>query len=396
MDSESEPAPLELHPMFGGGSVASWLDHPPVSDLTRSEEFVEPSSPQLRAWLTAIVRFTRPDGSVILDQQGRKPARLVELERWARRVGDPSLARVVGWWRPSSPINAEVGWIAPPLPTATWLDRPLAILRPDWTARGDWLAVDHQSPGTRTIIEVAGRGVKWLGPDWTSPHLDAGVTPARAIYATTGPYADAYEWSFQVGPTRVTRTAVLIRGASLALLLQTEEGVGPGVGEVRWSLPPGITATPDSTLRTLILASGRGKPVARLIPLGLPESAYTTERGSLEVDGNEVVLRHRSAGPNRCQALLVSWHKKPPRGWRTLTVAEKSTACPPETAFAARVGWGSRQNGLLIYKSLGPSGLRSVLGHQTRARLLVAGFSPTGEVHPWVKAIDKPKIVNQT
>ena len=67
-------------------------------------------------------------------------------------------------------------------------------------------------------------------------------------------------------------------------------------------------------------------------------------------------------------------------------MAENSAACPPGAAFAARVGWGAGREGLLVYRSLGPAALRSVLGHQTRARFLVAGFTPTGEVRPWIKA----------
>ena len=388
MEAESESADPESGSWLDRGEVATWLAEPPGPGPTRTAGFADRIDPDSAAWLTAIVRFTRPDGSSMFDEQGRQPARLVELERWVRRVGDPSLARVIGWWRPASSVGTEVGWVAPPLPTNTWPDRPLAILRPDWTARGDWLAIDHRTPCDRTAIEVAGRGMIWLGRDWGSPGLGPATTAARATFAASGPFADAYEWSFEVGTSRVTRTAVLIRGANLAILLQTEVGVGAGWGEVRWSLPPGITARAAPPLRTLALGAGPGRPTARLIPLGLPETAYSTERGSLEVDGGEVVLRQQTSGPNRCFAMLVSWHKKPPRSWRTLTVAERSAPTPPGMAFAARVGWGANQNGLLIYKSLGPGTLRSVLGHQTRARLLVAGFSPTGEVHPWVKAAE--------
>ena len=305
--------------------VLEWLDHPPAGPIARPPGFDGPTDPALVGWLTSVLRFGRPDGSILFGPRGRAPGRLVELERWARRVGDPTLARVVGWWRPSSTIADEAGWVAPPLPTATWLDRPLAVLRPDWTPRGDCVAIDHRTPGATTTIEVAGRGVGWLGPAWTSP-LGGPAGPARATFATTGAFADAYEWAFAAGASRMTRTAALIRGAGMALLLQTEEGAGDGVGEARWSLPAGVEARPDPTTRTLILSAGRGRPAARLIPLGLPESPYPTDRGGITIDGTDVVLRQRTVGPNRCLALLVSWNRKAPRGWRTLTVAEKSAA----------------------------------------------------------------------
>ena len=355
-----------------GRPVEDWLAHPPGGDADSE-------------WLASVLRFTRADGSPVFGPRGRNPSRLAKLERQIRRADDPSLARVLGWWRPSSKLAAEAGFVAPPLPTQIWPNRPLGVLRPDWTPRGSCLAIDHRTPGSATTIEVAGRGASWLGPTWTSPPLVEPVSPAWATFATTGPFADAIEWSFAAGPVTVTRTAVLIRGAGLALLLQTEEGLASDFGEIRWTLPDGVEARPDPATRAWILSAGRGKPTARLIPLGLPELPGPTDQGLLLVDRNEVILRQRTNGPNRCLSLLVSWTTRPPRIWRTLTVAEKSATCPPGLAFAARVGWGSSQNGLLIYRSLGPTGLRSVLGHQTMARLLIAGFSPTGEVHPWVK-----------
>lgn len=380
-------------------TVGTWLDHPPSSPGEINDDLGADAADHLAAeqagWLTSIFRFTRADGSAVFGPKGRAPARLLALERWVRRVGDPALARVLGWWRPAGRGAADAGFAAPPLPTETWTDRPLAILRPDWTARGSCLAVDHRVAGPDSLVEVAGRGVIWLGPRWTTPLAPAdSLAPswgaATPTFAASGAFADAYEWSFRAGPVRVTRTASLIRGAGLALLLQTEEGATSAVGEARWSLPDGIDAHADPAARVVILGAGPGRPRARLIPLGLPEANYPTERGSLTVEGREVVLRQQAAGPNRCLALLVAWTAKPPRGWRALTVAERSAPCPPGTAFAARVGWAAGQNGLLLYRSLGPSGLRSVLGHQTRARLLIAGFSPTGEVHPWVKATEEP------
>jgi hypothetical protein len=85
--------------------------------------------------------------------------------------------------------------------------------------------------------------------------------------------------------------------------------------------------------------------------------------------------------------VLVSWDAARNRRalhWRALTVAEKSRACPPGVAFGARVSWG-RGETLLVYRSLGPPALRSVLGHQTRARFLVGLFTPDGDVEPLVK-----------
>ncbi len=375
-------------------AVDQWLSHTPTPDAGGEgfERLEGPSDPRQVDWLRSVFRFTRADGSVIFGHRGRSKARLVELGRQVRRVGDPQLGRVIAWWRPSNSIGDEVESASPPLPTELWPDRPLAILRPDWTPRGDWLAIDHRRPGPTSLIEVAGRGAAWLGPTWTAPTLVGEVTQAEPTYWTTGPFADAYEWSFQAGPTRVTRSAVLVRGRALAILSQTEQGVGDPSGEVRWSLPEGVEARPDPESRALILSSGRGRPAARLIPLGLPESNYPTDRGALTSEGREVVLRQTTEGPNRCLAVMIAWDKKPPKRWRTLTVAEKSAICPPGTAFAARASYRPGQGGLLVYRSLAPAGLRSVLGYQTKSRFVVGSFTPSGDVRPWIK-VNEPEPV---
>ena len=392
--SDFEGQPRADHPPAELDSlnlVDAWLSRPPVPDSVPFRNHNSGFSVRVDArqsdWLQSVFRFTRPDGSVIFEPRVRSRSRLLELERWVQRLGDPHLARVIGWWRPahSASVGVEADLVSAPLSTEIWNDRVLAVLRPDWTPRGDCLAADHRAPGPTSKIEVAGRGVTWLGPTWTSPTLSAESTRAEPTATTSGPFADSYEWSFQSGPTRVTRSAVLVRGRSLAILLQTENKVEGPVGEVRWSIPPGVEARPDPTTRALILSGGRGKPVARVIPLGLPEANYPTDRGAFFVDNRDLVLRQTTQGPDRCLAILVTWDKKPPASWRPLTVAEKSAACPPGTAFAARASYRPGQGAILIYRSLGPTELRSVLGHQTRARFLVGSFTPSGDVRPWIK-----------
>ncbi len=136
---------------------------------------------------------------------------------------------------------------------------------------------------------------------------------------------------------------------------------------------------PVADLRALALE--RPRSTARLIPLSLPALPYPTDRGSFAVEGRDAVLRQPSAGRRRWLPLLFSWDR-PPTGWRTLTVTEKSQICPPDVAFAARVSWGTGREGLVIYRSLGRPALRAFLGHQTRARFLIGRFTAEGDVEP--------------
>src|SRR4051812_855595 len=111
-------------------SVDDWLDLPDGDGAL---------GPPGTRWLQAVLRFTRPDGSTVFGPIGRSVGRVKALQEWAARLGDPSLSGVVGRWR-SSPSGSGPS----PVPTYSSPDRPLAVLRPDWSPRGDLVAIDHR------------------------------------------------------------------------------------------------------------------------------------------------------------------------------------------------------------------------------------------------------------
>jgi hypothetical protein len=327
----------------------------------------------------AALRFSRPGGAAVFGPDRPGPSRTDLLRFWADRLGDPGLARVVRWWFPSRSGRVRVA-AAPPLPAFASEERPLAVLRPDWSARGDLLAVDGRDRGGPCRLELLGRGARLLGPAWAS----GAAGPAGAVrpsFWTTGAHADLAEWVFRVGPSRVTRTALLLRGRNLAMLSDQVDGPDPEAS-LRVALPPAVTARPVADRRALALSSARGGS-ARIIPLALPALPYPTERGSLSVQGGEIVLRQRKPGRRCWLPLLVSWRPERNRKavrWRPLTVSERSKVCPPDVAFAARVAWGDEA--LVFYWSLGRPASRAFLGYQTDAQFLVGLFTTTGSVQP--------------
>lgn len=325
------------------------------------------------------VHASRPDGSTVFGPPGRDRRRVAAFVAASRLATEPALAAVVSRWFPAA-LPPGRRRVPPPLPAISDNDRVLALLRPDWNAGGDWLAVDHRAPGEAARLELAADGRPWLRGSWHPDGLGMPDAPPRPTAWATGPHADALEWTFRAGPVKVTRTAVLLRYRKLALLAQQEDGPSSATNSgLRVSLADGVTASSATELRATTLA--RRRSTARLIPLALPARPYPTDRGSLCVEGTEAVLRQPSACRRRWLPMVVAWGR-PPVGWRPLTVTEKSQICGPEVAFGARISWGVGQEGLLIYRSLGRPALRAVLGHQTRARFLMARFTPEGDVEP--------------
>ena len=336
--------------------------------------------------LKAIFRFGRPDGSVIFGPAGPDLAHRARLRTWAESLADPALVAVARRWAPDPRRDDEPPG-PPPLPAHCCPDRPLAILRPDWSSRGDWLAVDHRGRDGRTLLELAGLGRRWLGPTWSSglPTESANLPgPARPTLWTTGFEADLAEWTFDTPVGRVVRLALLLRGRGLALLADQLPGRADPSTTMTIETPPGLVARPAPDGRGLILAAGRSGS-ARVIPLGLASTPDSAGRGALT--GTDGAIQLRGGGGRRWLPLLISWNpdrNRRPLSWFPLTVTENSQICPPDVAFAARVAWGLDE-GLVIYRSLAPPGLRTFLGHQTRARFLVGRFARDGIVRPLVK-----------
>jgi hypothetical protein len=325
-----------------------------------------------QGWVARLVHLSRGDGSMMFGPRGRDRDRTAALRESAARTSDAGLAAVVDRWF----ADGGTGPVSPLVAARSEPDLVLAALRGDWNVDGDFLAIDHRDPSTPARIEVAGDGRPWISGDWPT---DARVAALKPTHWTTGAYADTLEWSFRDGGTRITRTAVSLRYRKVALLAQQEDG--PATSGLRLTLGDGTSASPIADQRSLGLLRGRAK--ARLIPLGLPALPYETDKGSLTVDGKTAVLSSPGGGRRRWLPVLLAWGK-PPSRWRTCTVTEKSEICGPDVAFGARIAWGAGEDGLLIYRSLGPPALRVVLGHQTRARFLIGRFTYEGNVIPLV------------
>jgi len=334
--------------------------------------------------MQATLRFSRPDGSpaTVFDGPGPEPAGVTRLRDWANASKGTGVARVLGPW-----LRGEKnGDLAEELPAWTGSERVLAALRADGMATGDFLVVDHRDAEASCRFDLFGGGRSWLGPSWTIDGEAPTTSPPKPRSWISSQAAGLAEWSYRAGDTRITQSALLLRGRRLALLtvLFEDRAALPRDLQVRVSLPATIAAAPDQDRRAYRLTEPRKPGSALVLPIGLPCLAYPTDRGRFEVQESALVLKHVPAGRRCWLPLLVSWDPVRNRRrlhWRVLTVSERSRIVPPDRAFAARVSWGPNET-YVIYRSLAPPAPRAFLGCQTPARFLVGLFTKEGVVEP--------------
>ncbi len=324
------------------------------------------------------IPFLRPDGTVAPGPTGRAADVTETLRYWAKRLPDPGLEAAVRYVT-GHPVRRKDA------PYGTHLalgPRPAFALGGVRSGGDNLLAFDHRSDPAACRVEVLGRGRRWLGGRWAYG-LTAEPTrlPRATAWGADGENEFA-EWSFRVGAVRVVRTAILVGGLDLAILADEAQGADRR-DVLDLDLPEGVSAAPISESRGLSLELRGGS--ARALPIGLPSLDYRTERGSFAVEGRVLRLTHAVAARRAWLPLLLSWDPRRNRRlatWRVLTVTEQSKVCSPGVAFAARVGWGHGQEGLVVYRSLAKPARRAFLGHLTTARMLVGRFTTEGEVVP--------------
>jgi hypothetical protein len=342
---------------------------------------------RIEGLLRALLRFSRPDGSIGFGSRDDAPGQAEALRFWAARLSDARSARVVDdWFGPPARKRRARG--SPPLPAYACSDRPLAMLRANWSSRGDWLAIDHRAGGVACQLELAAFGEWLLGPEWVSGLEGPPRGLPKPTIWKTGSIADLAEWRFRTEAGRVVRTALFLRGRQLALLADEVDTRAPEAS-MRIGLAPDVVAHASPDTRALRLVAGRAS--ARVCPLALPALPYPSERGSIEIDGQSLVVRQRTEGKRAWLPLLVSWNPERNRKtarWRVLTVTERSTVLGPHLAFAVRVSWGSES--LVFFRSLNRPDRRAFLGHPTASRFLVGLFSKKGNLEPLLSIGDEP------
>lgn len=348
----------------------------------------------LNAWRADVYRkivvgalhLCRADGTQLFSTGRPSPGDDALFRAAARVTGDASTIAFWKAWRSETEPSAAAASLVPHAYSA---EAEVAVLRPDWSPRREHFALAIDRPAMRSELGVAGH-VLWQGEWTTRIRCDGELLEPTSGWSelcwVTDEDVDVLEWEleFQRG-WRLQRQLVLARHDRFlllgdALLGDASRGQSAQIEyESSWPLSAAITFRPASDTWEGTLAGK--KPLARIVPLALPEWKSERAAGTLrELDGR--VVYSRAANARRLHAPL--WvdldpaRARRPLTWRRLTVGEQLRIQPADVAAGYRVAVGKEQ--WVVYRSLAPQGNRTLLGQNLATEFLCARFLPTGFV----------------
>jgi hypothetical protein len=260
----------------------------------------------------------------------------------------------------------------------------IAILRPNWLRGGQKLVLTFDDAVMNTELSC-GAVVVWSGL-WETRIL-AGGSPLeptshwQEVCWHSDDDVDYLELELQLGDDwRLQRQFVMAREDQF--LFTADALVGPTEVEIHYTsclpLSQDIDFLPEEETREGILAGRR--PLARVLPLVLPEWRTLHGEGSLERSSSGLLSQRHTRASRLYWPLFVDLDPqrlKRPLTWRRLTVAEKLEILPTSAAACYRVQVGNEQ--WLFYRSLDAPASRTFLGQHVTYEFFCARFDREGE-----------------
>lgn len=262
----------------------------------------------------------------------------------------------------------------------------VAYMRTAWDRKEALLAIDYHTPDLKLECWLGSQ--RLLAGTWTWETTLNGkrLEPVGSWDETcwlSDEDVDYLELSLDLaGGARLERQILLARDEMILLLADyvLDTSGGELVHRYRLPLSGGIEFEPEQETREGNLSAD--KPLARVLPLALPEWRTDPRFGKLTSANGRLQLEQQMTAKNLACPLLIDLDKsrlKKECTWRQLTVAESLEIQPPEVAVGYRAQCGSDQ--WLIYRSLAEKANRTLLGQNLSSECLIARFlAPEGEV----------------
>ena len=277
----------------------------------------------------------------------------------------------------------------------------IAVLMPQWDVRRGRVHLDYSQKNFRVEV-FAGKSTIVSG-DWeTSIEHDGSELQPQSEWISTCEYSDddvhylEFEQSW-TGRMILQRQVLVIRDDRCVMLADSVLPAGsqtdrPGSSEIRYScrlpIPQATTANPEEETREVMF--GEKKSQCMMIPLSASEWRVGQTSATLRVtDDHHLLLTANSKGALYAPLWMDMQRRrlKRKRTWRQLTVADELRIVGKAEAVGYRVQAGSEQ--WMLYRSLGQSRCRSVMGKHLVADFYAARFHASDGSFEEVVTVDE-------
>ncbi len=262
----------------------------------------------------------------------------------------------------------------------------LAYMRTDWDRSAPTLALDFSTPTLR--LDVWSGTQRLMSGDWTwettvdGKKLESVGSWEEACWFSDED-VDYLELSIDLADgARLERQILLARDEMFLLLADYIHGTVEGeiCHQYRLPLDSSVSFAAEEETREGLLVAKR--PVARVLPLALPEWRVGPRVGELTTSDGQLQLMQRREGRNLACPLFIDLKKSrasKPCTWRQLTVAQSLEIQSQDVAVGYRAQCDKQQ--WMIYRSLDEPANRTLLGQNLSIECLVARFlAPSGEI----------------
>jgi hypothetical protein len=262
----------------------------------------------------------------------------------------------------------------------------IAVLRSDWRPSATQLTVAFNTAQLNTELTSAGKrlwsGVWDLEVRWNNQACEPLDDWEQVCWEVNDDVA-YLELEMQLsGDMTVQRHIMLARQEQVLFLADAVLGIQHGSIAYRSTLPLAGLSTfqgeAEAREGSIVVDE---RPRARVLPLALPEWRNSSARGSFQASEAGTELALSTEGECLFAPLFVDLSRKridKQLTWRQLTVGQLREIVPGDVAVGYRVQVGKSQ--WLVYRSLAPAAIRTVLGQNVMHEFLVGRFHADGHV----------------
>jgi len=368
--------------------LASWTRCRSMAGQLKKSCWSREAESQFKWLTTQAIRWTAADGQQLLGPAPGlcwEPDFLQQLFKLGGDKADFAAAQAILNKKLTRSLGGSGSGLCPePADNCEWSS--LAVMRTDWQSTAPTVAIDYSTPDLRFEVH-AGRQRLFSGVWGWQTSLDEKpldpVGPWEEVCWFSDDDVDFLELSIDLAKgARLERQILLAREDWFLLLVDYVVDTAGGRLCHRQSLPLDEAVRFDGEEDTRDALLSVDKPIARVMPLALPEWRIDPRVGSLSSSGGQLQLEQQQQGRNIACPLFFDLQKRrvPKQStWRQLTVAESLEIQPAEVAVGYRVQSAKRQ--WMIYRSLAAKANRTLMGQNTSSECLVARFlSPAGEL----------------